>query len=320
MATKRSLKTILDVDVETFEDKELIDELHSKVKQNVYNKALEENRFPLRPSSALKSLRDLYYGLCNYYKPGSIPMTPIEGRNCMLLNLGHAIEAHLVAHIEQAYKVIDRNQKVTYGSIVRADASTIELSGELDFVLELPNGEKAICDSKSSAQFPFGGDLPKPEHIAQINLYLHSSWAKEQGIEKALVWYYNKNDSNLRVLEFRYSPLLAKRTIERFQKVYGMWEAEKLPAREYYLGVDWQAAYSNFKDYEWREYMEPRKTTIIQVQESELPRDKKSLLKYIVKTYGTQTLSTDKGRVLSLELKGGTLQLNETDAGGFSND
>lgn len=298
----KNLKTILDIDVETFEAQQnVIETIQNAARIHTANLSVEKNSFPLRPSSALRSKRDLYYGLMNYYNPGSVPVNDIEGRACMLLELGHAIEKHLVDNIKRAYKIPFTAQKITYGEIVKADSEKIELGGELDFVIELPSGERIICDSKSSGDFAFKLDMPKEEHIAQINLYLHSTWAREQNIQRAWIFYYNKNTSDLRLCEFYYDPRLAKAVISRFQDVYNDYLAGKLPSVEYVLGADWQATYSAYRGYEWAQYKLPKEQRVkASAQDLLLPSDKKKLLKYIVKNYGTQLVVTETREIFAL--------------------
>lgn len=323
--TKVVRKTILDTDIDTFETPEtvaLVKTIQEAAKRATANESASRNSFPLRPSSALKSMRDLYYGLENWAKPGTIPTTDIEGRNCMLLNLGHVIEKHLVDQIKQCYKVPFTNQRVTYGQIFKSDTSVIELSGELDLVLELPSGEKIICDSKSSAKYPFSQKQVKDEHVAQLQLYLHSQWAKDQGIKRAWVIYYCKDDSNLRVHEFYYDQLLAKTVIKRFQTLYTMWENRELPAQEYVLGHSWQASYSNFRDYEWRAFEAPflsrNQITLSEIETFKLPKDRKELLRFIVLNYGIQVVKTADGRTIFAIKKGPDMLLNLEDSDGFS--
>lgn len=320
-------KSILGVELETEtstdELKSIVSAIQDAAARAGANETSNRNAFPLRPSSALKSLRDLYYGLVNYYAPGTIPTTDIEGRNSMLLGLGHVIEKHLVQAIERSYQIPFKAQVVEYGYIrKRKGLELITLSGELDFVIKLASGEEVICDSKSSADFPFKkGDLPKEEHIAQINLYLHSKWAQDRKIKRAFIFYYNKNDSNIKLCEFRYKPELAEQTIARFQRVYDMYEAGEVPPQEHILGVDWQASYSAFRDFQWQLYtskfVRPLKT-LTDIETFALPRDRKELLKYVVLNYGNAHITTADGRNMWAEKQGNTMCLQCIDADGFS--
>lgn len=318
-------KTILNVEIETFQDNEALDivkNIQAAAARVVANESASRNSFPLRPSSALRGERELYYGLENWEKPGTIPTTPIEGRSCILLSLGHAIEKHLIGHIKDCYEIPLTNQRVHYGEIKKADGSSIKLDGELDFVLKLPSGELVICDSKSSAAFPFRLELPKDDHVAQINLYLHSQWAKDLGIKRAFVFYYNKDTSDIKLASFYYDQDLAEATIARFQKIYTMWEYKRLPKREHILGVHWQARYSPFREFEWKEFEKPVKSRDIKViSDSEvrkLPTDKKELLQYVVTSVGTSILELPDGRQMYAIKKGDNMFLNVTDEDGFA--
>lgn len=318
-------KTILNCDIDTFQDNEtseIVKNIQDAAAKLVAEESLKRNSFPLRPSSALKGARDLYYALDNWEKPGTIPVTPIEGRSCILLSLGHAIEKHLIEHIRGAYEIVHTNQRVQYGEIKKADGSIISLDGEFDFTMKLPSGELVICDSKSSAAFPFRLELPKEDHVAQINLYLHSQWAIDQRIKRAFVFYYNKDTSDIKLASFYYDKQLAEATIERFQRIFTNWEYKKLPAREHILGVNWQAKYSQFREFEWKEFEKPLgERGLIKLSEAEtfrLPTDKKELLSFIVKLAGTSIVDTADGRRMYAIKKGDNMFLNMTDSDGFA--
>lgn len=320
-----SKKVILNVEIDTFLDdecKDIVKQIQNGAAKKVAEETLKRNSFPLRPSSALKGARDLYYALENWAKPGTIPTTPIEGRSCILLSLGHAIERHLIGHIKEVYEIPYTNQRVTYGEIKKADGTVIPLDGELDFVIKLPSGELVICDSKSSAAFPFKMDLPKDEHVAQINLYLHSQWAIDNRIKRAFVFYYNKDTSDIKVTSFYYDAELARKTIERFQSIFTRWEKRKMPPREHILGVHWQAKYSAFREHEWAAFELPllsRNVRALNVEETKkLPTDKKELLAYVVTNAGTDILETPDGKRLAAVKKGDNMFLNVVDEDGFS--
>jgi hypothetical protein len=269
------------------------------------------NSFPLRPSSALKSDRDLYYGLVNYFKPGTIPVDPVEGRNAMLLSLGHAIETHFVEHIGRAFAVGNRNMRVTYGQVTMPDGTQYNLGGEFDFTItSTKTGETVIADSKSSAAFPFKGDLPKDDHIAQINLYLHSDWARERGINKAWIMYYCKNDSDIRIFEFAYNKEAAEAVIARFQAVLDSYKKGELPKRVHVLGSDWQAAYSSYRTYDNRSFLTPRHLRTVVKGELDEELDSKGLVKRIAIEYDNQVVEAN-GRRYWLELGTTTLILKK---------
>lgn len=283
----------------TTERTDVVERIQTAAKIHGMNQTAKNTSFPLRPSSSLKSLRELYYGLVNHFKPGTIPTSPIEGRNVMLLDLGHAIEKHFVGFIEKGFAVPYRSVRMEYATITGSDGSVYKLTGELDFVLQSTvTGEMIIADSKSSADFPFKSGVPKEEHIAQINLYLHSSWARERNINKAWILYYNKNNSELKAYEFSYSKELAEQIINRFVTALNSYLAGIIPAREHVLGVDWQAMYSPYKDYDNKEFAIPvdkRAVTKLDYEHIE-DLDKKE----IVKLLGTRN---DAGNVFDFGVK-----------------
>lgn len=226
--------------------------------------------FPLRPSSALKSSRELYYGLAHYYRPGSVTVDPT--RNPILLSLGHAIERHLVEQLERIAEVTFKNHRVTYGAITdKATGEVIQLSGELDFCIKGTDGSLIVCDSKSSSDFAFTkAPLPKEEHVAQINLYLHSDWAQSLNVKRAVILYYNKNNSKLKAFEFTYSPGLAIATIERFQEVHDAYRDGKIPPREHVYGLDWQPGYSRYLTEDMKEFhVEVEKRDVVNLYDSD---------------------------------------------------
>lgn len=288
--------------------------IQDAAKIHVMNTSAKNKSLPLRPSSALKSERELYYGLVDFYEPGRIVKTPIEGRNAMLLSLGHAIERHFIEHIERAFAVTHRNIRVHYATIEAADRRVIELTGELDYVIEsTKTGELIICDSKSSADFPFKSGVPKDEHIAQINLYIHSSWARERNINKSWIMYYNKNNSEIKIYEFEYSKQLAETIVNKFLKVLNSYISGVVPNREHVLGVDWQAAYSSYREHDNKEFTVPaEKRAKSKLKESEIEDlDRKELVKFLAIRPDSGNMFITAERRLWLELGATTLILKE---------
>lgn len=293
----------------------VVEELQTKAVEYSDNLTKEWNGFPLRPSGALKSERDLYYGLCNYFKPGSITVDPI--RNPILLDLGHAIEGHLVRHLERAFRITNRNHSVQYAKLRRSSGEEIVLSGELDFCIELESGETILCDSKSSSDFVFrkSDAFPKEEHIAQLHCYLKSEWARNLKINRAWLFYYNKNNSEIRVFEFTYNPAIADAVVERFQRVLDSYESGKIPPREHVFGLDWQVDYSSFKTYdnaEFRTDLASRK--VINVKESYFEdMDDNEIKREIACKYGNAVMKTDEATYwLELGMNGLLLKSRKT--------
>lgn len=271
----------------TVDHKWAVDKAQKAAEEKNFEATEKRNGFPLRPSSALKTMRDLYYGLENWAHPGTIPVTKMDGRVSMLLGLGHLIERHVVYNLKQAgFTILYENHRVTYGEL----ADGTELSGEFDFCIETKEGELVICDSKSIGDYGFNRtQLPKLEHIAQINLYMHSDWARKKNINRAIVVYYSKNNSDMKMREFQYSPELAEDVIARFQLVYDMWKRKELPPREKVFGLDWEAKYSNFVDHDMAEFNVPEEDRERDTVEC-LPEDKKDVIRQICIEHGSKVV------------------------------
>jgi len=212
--------------------------------------AAGQPRFPLSPSACLKPARDLYYDLCNYYKPGSIPKDEIEPRAKLLFENGYVIEDLLKKYVKKAYDVMGEQQYVTFGQV-----DGLVLGGSIDWAINV-DGEVIICDSKSSGDFPFK-QSPKEENIAQMQLYMHSEWARKLDIKRAILIYYNKNDSNIKCIEVPYKPKVAQELLERLIAIYACYKSGRVPAREVVLGYDWKARYSSYKTYDNHEFTVP---------------------------------------------------------------
>lgn len=300
---KRIEKLILETKSGVEQHEWAVAKLLESARTHAASETSNRNAFPLRPSSALKSMRDLYYGLVNYYHPGSIAIDPI--RNPILLDLGHSIEAHLVTHLQRAFRIEHRSHRVEYGKVVNAvDGSEIVLNGELDFCIVTESGETIICDSKSSAQFPFEkGDLPKEEHVAQINLYMHSTWARTLNISRAMVIYYNKNNSEIKFYEFTYSPELAEAVLTKFQQVHDAYTKGELPPREHVYGLNWQAAYSSYLSHDIKDFRIPmHERPIVQATEALDGWSMAEKVRSIALTHGAAVVEYPDGNQVWLEV------------------
>lgn len=266
-------------------------------------RAVEENtkreaRYPLSPSQATKSLRDLYYSLLNYNKKGTIPEDKLDGSVLLRFELGHLVESHILKYVEKAYKVKDIQ---AYVAIYEGDFA---ITGNIDWAIEV-DGETILMDSKSSGSYPFRYKLPKEENIVQMQLYMHSDWGRKNNVSRAILLYYNKDNSDLKCIEVKYDPIVAIHYLRRLASVRDMHASGVVPPREYVLGVDWQASYSVFKTYDNKEFEAPESKREI-VKGSQLTiRD--HVLAYgnkIVDINGKQVYAKKQGDKLILITKG----------------
>lgn len=211
--------------------------------------------FPLRPSGCLKPLRDLYYDLQNYYAPKSVPKEDFEPRVKLIFEFGHVTETLLKKLFSQNFEVLFEQEKVCYGSVVDSAGEVILLTGSIDWAVKLDSFSTAItlCDAKSIGDYPFKS-APKEDNIAQMQLYMHSDWGRKHKVDKALLIYFNKNNSDLKCIQIDYDSGLACKLLKRLQMAYDYYKKSEVPPREYLAGLDWRADYSSYKDWDNREF------------------------------------------------------------------
>lgn len=214
---------------------------------------VEASFFPLRPSSCLKPLRDLYYDLVNFYAPGTIPKAPFENRIKLIFQFGHLTETLLKKVFAYTYGVQMDQQRVVYGELIDKDGNKIVLGGNIDWCSKLGGNELILCDAKSIGDFPFK-KAPKAENISQMQLYMHSDIGRKHQLNKALLIYFNKNTSDIKCIEVPYDPILAEKLLERLKYVWECYKSGTVPPREHVLSVDWEANYSAYREYDNKEF------------------------------------------------------------------
>jgi hypothetical protein len=265
--------------------------------------------FPLRPSSCLKPMRDLYYDLINYYKPGSIPKAPFENRIKLIFQFGHMTETLLKKLFAYKFGVKFEQERVQYGTLTAKDGTLIPLTGSIDWATER-NGETILCDAKSIGDFPFK-KAPKEDNIAQMQLYMHSDWGRKNNVNRAQLIYFNKNTCDIKVAEVQYNAQLAEKLLQRLQLVFDYFKNEQVPPREYFAGIDWQANYSAYIDYDNAEFTVPLSERLEIVAPDEVFGTDKQSLRRFVEKYGNAVVFTidkevfvtyDKGK-LTLTIK-----------------
>lgn len=332
-------KKVLDIEITYTERPELVKQIHQALEEENHNEYLLKlgKKFPLRPSGALKTTLDLYLDLENYYNSKVneetglydpvVSLDVIEGRAADLLKLGHTIEPQVINGISKIHKIVTTNKTVNYGTIKTKEGTVIELRGEFDFEVEDENGVLMIDDSKTSGKFAFNL-LPKEEHFAQINLYMHSDYARERGINKAMIVYYCKDNSDKKIFEFDYNPSLAQAVLDRFQMIHDMWEAGERPEQTaFWGGDDWKANYSSYRTYLHKEYAMPpelRKKVTVSNEEFEtikqsVKMDKKKSINILAKKYGPVLVLNQGNSSFHLNLTQNGLSAIVKGNDGFSN-
>lgn len=251
----------------------------------------EKSFFPLRPSSCLKPMRDLYYDLCNFYKPGSIPKAPLDARIKLIFQFGHLTETLLKKVFAYTYGVVAEQERVQYGELLDKEGNVIPLTGSIDWASTVGGPALILCDAKSIGDYPFK-KAPKPENVAQMQLYMHSDWGRKNNVNKAMLIYFNKNTSDIKVIEIAYEPELAQRLLSRLGLAFHYYKEGTVPPREYIAGIDWQADYSSYKDYDNVEFKVPteERNDISVATFYDAPRSEKTAIRDHVEKYGNKVV------------------------------
>jgi hypothetical protein len=246
--------------------------------------------FPLRPSSALKPMRDLYYDLVNWKTPGTIPQNALEPRVKLIFEFGHVTEEILKRVCASTWKLENAQERVKYGEIQLPDNSFMDLEGAIDWTCTFNGLETVLMDAKSIGEYPFK-TAPKEDNIAQMQLYMHSTWARTKGINRAQLIYFNKNTCDIKVIEIPYDKELAEKLVLRFQETWKFFLEGMCPPREYLAGIDWRADYSSYRDYDNQEFTsEARSTEKVNTYAPEF-KYAKDAVRFHVETYGSKIAS-----------------------------
>jgi len=221
--------------------------------------------FPVRPSSATKPLRDIFYDLKNFYNPGSIPKQDFEPRIKLIFQFGHATEIIMKKLCANKFTVQDEQKRVKYGELTDRDGTLIPLTGSIDWAMRLDNSSErlTLCDAKSIGEYPFK-TAPKEANIAQMQLYMHSDWGRANNVDNAILMYFNKNTSDIKCIEIPYDAMLATNLLNRLKLAWDYYLKDEVPPREYLAGVNWEADYSPYREYDNQEFLpEAKRETIV---------------------------------------------------------
>ena len=97
----------------------------------------------------------------------------------------------------------------------------IVIGGRID---KISADRECYIEFKTTSDLKYTLDKPKEEHVAQLNLYLHTDKAK-----KGKVVYIDKRNMATSEHEVTYCPELYKKTIENFNRVYESLQTGVLP-------------------------------------------------------------------------------------------
>ena len=105
----------------------------------------------------------------------------------------------------------------------------VRVAGHIDGLITI-NDEVCILDIKSINTRGFKeiqDGVMRPDYEAQVNAYMDAT-----GINKAVLWFYNKDTSHRHAVMMHYDPAVVESVRARFQRVLSS-TPDSLPAREY---------------------------------------------------------------------------------------
>lgn len=246
-------------------------------------------KYPIRPSSAGKCTRELAFELDEFHNKTKYDKEVLTAEKSRIFSLGHSVEWNLFNQFKDIPDVkIEYKQQVVFIGYL---ANGKLLEGSIDGAI-VNDMLKAILDSKSkkdkfaaayatnwdeddeklsklstvtrlSDTAYYVDDLPAfldemnnpflEANFVQVNLYLHSDFAKVKGLNTGILIYYNKNDSRIREIRFRPSQIEFERTIAKFNEAIDAVEVNKDPlrARKDYMLGSMKCAFCDFKKECW---------------------------------------------------------------------
>ena len=205
----------------------------------------------LRPSSSGKCAKQLAYQ----------KLFPDEGeelssRALNVFLLGDVIHAKERALISSVTRLLDIEKEVTF----HVDDVVGDIPGAIDGRLMLGK-EHYILDIKSTNTRSFKEMVetgPRPDYIAQLNCYMDAT-----GIDRALLWLYNKDTSFRHVFDLVKSESVLADVRSRFRAVHdatpeNLPERMYSPARRIFRGkptnieyLPWQCRYCSYTEKCW---------------------------------------------------------------------
>lgn len=286
-------------------------ELNSRMYQTLLDLLQKKDkgpRHPISPSQVMACSRKLGFQMLNYEKPGTVPETSFGVRLLLVLDQGHRTEECV---FDWAAKMPDLEVILMKERIdIEKFDDTFTLTGEIDrFVIDNKTNRKYIADCKSTNTHKFKrilkSGIPDESHYFQIQMYLHSKWARDQEINHGMIYYDNRDTKEWNIMEFPYSSEAAQAGIDRLKEIYKS-KGSVAPQNEYLFGDTWQCEplYCNFHDACYGG-IRPDNFTVLMDTEKITPEmcskeNRSGLLRYLLTRYGTY--GTYKGQGFDIVL------------------
>lgn len=117
------------------------------------------------------------------------------------------------------------------------------IGGRADAIVSYDD-ELYVVDFKSiNSSILRGMDKPKPDHVLQLQLYLHFF-----NLNKGILLYEGKDSSEMKEFPVKYDPKLAKKVLKDFKRLRINVEKDLVPQRLSDYPQNWQCRYCRFKE------------------------------------------------------------------------
>jgi hypothetical protein len=134
----------------------LLTDMERKHKQD-YDNNKQFQKTPIRPSAVGSCARELYFALREFAGMEKYPYAPKTGEEMLLLDLGHAIEAHLVKKFRYDFSLADvkyTQQSLEFARVEAVNNTNLSqhIEGSLDLCL-FSDKYKVVADVKSKGDY-----------------------------------------------------------------------------------------------------------------------------------------------------------------------
>ena len=173
------------------------------------------------PSEIGKCLRDVWY---SYKQPLPLPMEKVK-----IFEAGNIMH-HFVAEVMRSEK--NQQVKLLDNELpFQLQIRDFIISGRIDdLLLVLADNKRLLVEVKSVARLDFTNE-PQPQHMIQLQLYLHAL-RKSHNVDAGALLYIEKNTLQAKTFIIDYDERLAAEALDRFSKLHNFLVAGKLPPPE----------------------------------------------------------------------------------------
>lgn len=174
-----------------------------------------------------------------YEQRGTEPSDPLDDRTKRVFRVGHMFHEFVQDAVNAHPDIVESYSEVGI------EVPPLNLSGHLDGVVRLRTGNWEVLEFKTISSRGFSySDLPKPEHINQVSVYLlalRNHGATVDGaliipalgdlLSRARIIYISKDDLRVEEFPILWSPAKEREIVARVQELQAAQQSGTLPTR-----------------------------------------------------------------------------------------